>query len=603
MKNIKLILMGMLAILLTFGMGLSGCSSDSDDSGADGGYAGEEARHEQELADFGYTIIERQTVVPWDGEWYEYVGPDVFKAPTAGDVGYLTLSYRGRSASIYITSGESTKTAQRVADLINNKLLLIPEDYRPELKAFVRNEKAGTDKEYLVISTPESSTDPFTISSATKELLQDLFNNGQTWTLPVVGVIADENPYGKGIGNGTVYYLYTAAREPQYDTWDFTVRAYPYSTVGTRLLVDTLNIGDYDDNGEYDGIPIASGSSKEEVARALADAYNQWIIDNDYTGLITVTGLSSSVVTVQTKTNDEIPWPGIEGYDGFNAFGYHVFAAHSQESVSLGSDLGSAQETINTQDIVTVLPSGRLTIGYQDDVYDTILFDSTVTLTDIQNLLVNTRVQVEVDVTDTTPNYPGSDTKKRLHFFKYIDDDGRELASLGGTAKRNGDDISVTLNDTEEWQKSWNYPPDTSAPYTNDYWTIYVFGAPTQGDDARYHHTIASSVRITGLKTADPDFAEVEGGKAIGSAGTPNSVQEQIMAWINGPIPVGGQSYAVSEGSNKVAYTGAGGNGASPITTQGNTDGEQFGNGAHILLTATNSAPGISDIQVQVSNN
>ncbi|GHT87140.1 hypothetical protein FACS1894137_13850 [Spirochaetia bacterium] len=612
MKNIKLILMGMLAILLTFGMGLSGCSSDGDDSPA--GYSGgDEARHEDNLAEYGYTIIERQTIVPWEGEWYEYVGPGVFAVPTAS--GFITLSYRGLSASVYIQQDPdpSSATAQKVADLINNKLALIPEDYRPELRAFVRNSKSGGD-EYLVISTPEASTDAFTISSATVGLLEKLF-----------GVTATDyetfNPYGKGIDDGSVTYLYTAAREPQYDTWDFSVRAYPYSTVGTRLLVDGLNIGDYDGNGEYDGIPIASGSNKEEIARALADAYSQWIVDNDYTGLIRVKDLDGHVVTVETKT-DEIPWPEIEGYDGFNAFGYHVFAAYSQPSLSQ-SDLGSAQETANIRDIGLndtdgVLVGGRLTIGYPDadlgDVYDTILFDDKAQVGNvvIQNLLVNTRVQVDEEVTDTSStDYPGSDTKKRLHFYKWIDDEGREFAVQTGTARRNGDDISVTLNDTEDWSSLRTYP-STTTTYTDDCWTIYVFGAPEQGLDARYHHTIASNVIIGGLRPgADPAYAVIDAGKNIGNKGGPGtSVQERIMAWItsgNPDITVGTVTYTVTSDSNKVVYTGGttSGNGDVDITTDitGSSRNAQFGNGAHILLQATNSAPGISGIDVTVSNN
>ncbi|GHT88254.1 hypothetical protein FACS1894137_16460 [Spirochaetia bacterium] len=533
MKNIKLILMGMLAILLIFGMGLTGCSSDSDDSGADGGYAGEEARHQEELELYGYTIIEREVQVAQPGEWFHYVGTTAPGTPTAG---WLTLAHDGLSASIWFDTGVPTNTtAQGIADYINNNLALIPEStgLRPALRASVSGSNAsGSAIQYLMISTEEATDVPFTISSDSVTLLGLLFNTGITastdytdYGAPVNSndFGAEYNPYGVSLttpgasdsGGATpgAYYAYTAAREPQAQIYDFTVRAYPNSTFGTRLDVDGLDLFDPDGSG----IPIPSGFSKEHVAAALSDLYNQWAKREGDAGSLSGRVLASVkgavptgfVTTVENWSDTDLPWPSIDGYEGFDSFGYHIYAGHTQEGTS-AQEYGSLQESTNGYDLTaTALRGARLSIEH-GGVTDTILFpqvaaqvgdsladSGTAALSKIAATVVNTGVTIDgpepKNITDTS-------NVKVFHFSTINPENGLTT----------GDDITVVFND-QDWNTDVEDRRASVDGGIDDIWTVFIFGgnAGYGAADNRYHHTIDSKVVV--LSPSIP----VEGDKAV----------------------------------------------------------------------------------------
>ncbi|GHT86910.1 hypothetical protein FACS1894137_13180 [Spirochaetia bacterium] len=617
MKNIKLILMGMLAILLTFGMGLTGCSSDSDDSGADGGYVGEEARHQQELEDFGYTIIERERQVAVPGEWWHYEGNAAVAAAITGDA-FLTLAHDGLSASIYFDPIGAPTKVKDIADFINSSLKLIPEDVRPALTASVSHQSNGT--ELLMISTAEATDVPFTISSDSVTLLDQLFNagamSGSEWgtvfgVLPSAGDLGQRgNPYG-GIAAKDAYYAFTAAREPEYETWDFTVRAYPHSTVGTRLDVGGLDI--FDPDGP--GIPIPSGFTKDQIATVLIDAYNQYAKQEKLEGILSAipSGSGGNVVRVVNKGDGGVEWPGIDGTEIFDSFGYHVYAAHTKEGAAPGAK-GNLIQSANYENLTEKnLVGARLTVSY-DGVFDTILFPKTeaailntaAALIDSGITTVNTGVTIEMFKDKVVAG--GLDTTQKVIYFYNTDPE---------TGLKIPDDIEVFLNRSETYDGEWGREAidENGTGGIDDEWTVFIFGgeAGSGSTDPRYHHTVDSRIVISStpaIALADR-YTDIDADTSTGTPAVGTSVlaDADSIAYtlangrLNGDVfNLKGYNVAEDGAGNDDSGVTAGFLVASAITGGSTNPVGNFGYGNQFYFRKVFSAPEVSELEFEIRN-
>ncbi|GHT82909.1 hypothetical protein FACS1894137_02740 [Spirochaetia bacterium] len=604
MKNIKLILMGMLAILLTFGMGLTGCSSDSD-----GGYAGEEARHEQELADFGYTIIERERQVAVPGEWFHYVGiatPD----GSAADH-FLTLSHDGLSASIWFdtTSGGYTDVKD-ITDFINSSLALIPEDIRPALIASVSHLSGGLG-DVLMISTLEATDVPFTISDDDGTALKGLFGGTLNFAGPGSdGIPGGPNPYG-GIAAKDSWYLYTAAREPEYETWDFTVRAYPHSTVGTRLDVGGLDIFDPDGSG----IPIPSGFTKEQIAEVLADAYNQYAKQEKVDGYLSAIP-TNNVVEVVNKGDSGVEWPGIDSTAIFDSFGYHVYAAHTKEGAAPG-EKGNLIQSTNIGNLTpNNLVGARLTVSY-DGVFDTILFPKSgaTSVTDVGkaktiieagHTTVNTGVLIDMFVPKVIDANTTNAAESVIHFYTIDPETGLKTA----------DDIEVFLNKSETYDGEWGVDmPNAGVPGgIDDEWTVFVFGgdAGAGSTDPRYHHTVDSRIVILSSPTTATlatRFTDIDGETQaavglvqLGIAGIADTLANDLLK-SDLFIPKGYDVANDGAGLDpNIPPTTAGFLVSSSVTAAGTNPIGNFGYGNQFYFRLPANTPTVSELEFEIRN-